>query len=86
MCILEQGIACNRIAGRLSVAYKLHAPDRRRFDIANREKVLSDALTKSGVIADDSQIDLLTLLRGEPRKEGIVYVVISNFTPAMVEA
>ena len=40
----------------VAVDYQLGRPDKRRQDIANREKALSDMLVKLCVIADDSQI------------------------------
>jgi crossover junction endodeoxyribonuclease RusA len=57
------------LKGRLRVTYLLHPPEALtgRWDIANREKVLSDALTKAGVWADDSQIDVMLIERREIR-------------------
>lgn len=45
------------MAGRLSLAVTLYFANRRRTDIGNREKALSDALTHAGAFFDDSQID-----------------------------
>jgi crossover junction endodeoxyribonuclease RusA len=48
---------------RLAVTIYVHAPDRRRRDLANTEKLALDAVcTALGI--DDSQIDQLTLSRG----------------------
>lgn len=50
-------------ADRLAVTLTAHAPDARRRDLANLEKLVLDAVCKQlGV--DDSQIDRLTLQRG----------------------
>lgn len=50
-------------AARLGVLLTLHFPDRRRSDLANREKVLIDAIAM-GLEFDDSQVDDLHLVRG----------------------
>lgn len=49
---------------RLSVTYEVNPPDRRRRDIANVEKLVTDAAFKWFGI-DDSQIDHLTLTRSQ---------------------
>ena len=61
-------------AMRLKVTLTLHAPDRRKRDLANFEKAPIDALAFAGVFDDDSQIDHLTLIRGEVGKPGKVIV------------
>jgi crossover junction endodeoxyribonuclease RusA len=50
---------------RLAMLVRMHAPDRRRRDVDNIQKPLLDALEKSGLYGDDSQIDLLVTTRGE---------------------
>ena len=68
-------------ASRLRVTYWLYAPDSygsRAWDIANREKVLSDALTKCGVWKDDSQIDGMQVLRAHRAGNGHVIVRIEE--------
>lgn len=48
---------------RLAVHYTYYFKDRRKNDLANREKLLSDAL--EGILFDnDNQIDLMVLERG----------------------
>ena len=64
------------LKGRLEVTYSVNPPDRRRRDIGNLEKAVSDALHKCGVIEDDSQIDELHILRREPVKGGRLSVRI----------
>ena len=50
-------------SARLEVTYTYYFKDKRKNDLANREKLLSDAL--EGIIFDnDSQIDRMTLVRG----------------------
>lgn len=62
--------------GRLSVTITLHAPSQRSYDIDNRVKVTADTLTRAGVWVDDSQIDELTVRRGEIRKPGEAVIEI----------
>ena len=50
-------------SARLVVAYTYYFKDKRKNDLANREKLLSDAL--EGMLFDnDNQIDRMTLIRG----------------------
>lgn len=42
--------------GDVRVVYEFHHPDRRKRDLFNLEKALSDMLVAHGVIADDSRI------------------------------
>jgi crossover junction endodeoxyribonuclease RusA len=41
------------IRGPYLLVIKAHRPDRRKRDIGNLEKIVSDTLTKAGVIEDD---------------------------------
>jgi Holliday junction resolvase RusA-like endonuclease len=54
-------------ADRLSFTVAVHFPDKRRADIANREKLLTDAVC-SALGIDDEQIDRLLMIRGEISK------------------
>ena len=56
---------------------RLHAPDKRRRDLDNAWKVVSDALTKGNLWQDDNLIRKLTLEWCEPVKAGSVHVLIS---------
>ena len=51
------------INGRIAVRYGFAFPDKRRNDLANREKAVSDLLVASGLIEDDSLIDEMHLYR-----------------------
>ncbi len=70
-----------KLFGPLAVAYILHPPDKRKRDIANCEKVLTDAIQASGLFDDDFQIATMILSRGEPVVGGSVEVVITATTP-----
>ena len=57
------------LAGRLHVEIVFCPPEKligKSWDIANREKVFCDALTKCGVWRDDDQIDEMRIARGMP--------------------
>lgn len=64
--------------GRYNVTLYLCPPwnTKRRWDIANREKTLIDALVAAEVIADDSLIDELHIIRDTYVEGGRVNVVI----------
>lgn len=61
---------------RLNVAIILYPPDRRQRDLDNYPKAILDTLTHAGVWVDDSQIDKLTIQRGERVKGGRADVTI----------
>jgi crossover junction endodeoxyribonuclease RusA len=61
---------------RLSVSVRLHAPNRRKYDIDNRVKFLLDALTHSGAWLDDELIDQLQIERGAVMAGGLCVVEI----------
>jgi crossover junction endodeoxyribonuclease RusA len=50
------------ILAPISVTYRLVRPDKRKRDLGNLEKGLSDILVSTGIIGDDSQIEDLRLL------------------------
>lgn len=68
--------------GRLTVWLNMRPPERSNrgsaWDIANREKILCDVLTKQRVWLDDSQIDCMVIMRGEPIGDGCVDVLIQE--------
>jgi Holliday junction resolvase RusA-like endonuclease len=47
----------------VAVEYRYHFHDRRRRDICNYEKLLSDCITHAKVWRDDQQVDDARLLR-----------------------
>jgi len=69
------------LRGRLVVTMCMRPPatlKNRAHDIANREKILCDTLTKQRVWVDDSQIDLMIIARGAPCDEGRVEMLIQE--------
>jgi len=57
-------IAPFNLQDRLTVHLALYAPDRRRYDIMNREKILIDSVAQ--VLGfDDQQIDSFLITRGQ---------------------
>ena len=72
--LLQQGLPCLRISGRVAVKITAFPPDRRARDLDNILKPLLDALQASEVILDDSQVDDLRVLRGTITKPGSVFI------------
>jgi crossover junction endodeoxyribonuclease RusA len=70
--LLAQGSP--HVRGRLAVFIRLHPPDRRRRDIDNTIKPLLDALQHGGLFNDDSQIDLLLIVRDACTPGGLARV------------
>ena len=64
------------MAPRYKVLYEFGRPSRRKMDLGNREKALSDALQAAGVITDDSLIVDLQLRWAEDVPGGEVRVSI----------
>jgi len=62
------------MTGSVDVFINVHPPDRRRRDLDNILKALLDALEHGGVYANDSQIDVLEIVRGEIHPGGKVVV------------
>ena len=62
--------------GRLRVEIIAHPPDRRRRDIDNLLKALCDAMQYAGIYVDDSQIDFISVARGDVVRDGAVEVSI----------
>ena len=79
--IVEQSHLTDPLFGQLNVEVIIHMPDRRTRDLDNYMKALLDACTAGGLWADDSQIDQLTILRGEIVPKGIVRLEINDAGP-----
>ena len=70
------GATWETLTGRLGIKITLHPPDRRRRDISNCVKIIEDSMTKARVWHDDSQIDVLHVLRGEVSDPGYASVMV----------
>ncbi|AVO24037.1 holliday junction resolvase / crossover junction endodeoxyribonuclease [Xanthomonas phage XPP8] len=81
--LLPVGKAAAPLTGRLMVWVTLFPPSTmgaRKWDVANREKIMIDCLTDQRIWLDDSQIDALVLLRGEADGVGRAEVTIQTIT------
>jgi crossover junction endodeoxyribonuclease RusA len=83
---LPKGLVAPPIEGRLAVSILLCPPKNQngRWDVANREKLICDALTKNKVWVDDSQIDWICLARGPAYAGGRAFVRIDVYHPGVV--
>lgn len=63
------------LEGRIHAVYRFVFPDKKRRDIENFCKAVSDFLSRHKVFNDDSQIDRLELIRGEGNIPG-VYITL----------
>ena len=65
-------------SGPYAIYIVARPPDKRRRDLDNVLKPLLDVLQESGLIADDSEIDALRIVRADPIKDGSVEVRIDG--------
>lgn len=63
---------------RLNVNIYIHPRSKRRFDLDNCLKSILDALMAANVYDDDSQIDVLSISRSDPIKDGKAVVSINE--------
>jgi crossover junction endodeoxyribonuclease RusA len=66
-------------SSRLELIIALYAPDKRIRDIDNILKPLLDSLVQAGLFDDDSQVDMLTIIRKQPIKGGKTIVVVKSY-------
>jgi crossover junction endodeoxyribonuclease RusA len=62
----------------VSIKILVHPPDKRKRDLDNILKGLLDSLAKAGIFADDSQVEILHLIRLENVVDGCVVVFVSE--------
>lgn len=80
----DVGLLCNRHRERcnkdmrLSVTINVFPPDKRARDLDNICKATLDALENATVFADDSQIDMLTVIRRDVVKHGCLQIWITE--------
>jgi crossover junction endodeoxyribonuclease RusA len=70
------------LAGKLKVKILAYPPTRARRDLDNLFKAPLDSLTSAGVIADDSLIDDVRMVRCEVVKGGRLEVIITELEEA----
>lgn len=63
---------------KLKITMVLRPRDKRKIDIDNRIKAVLDSLQDAGLFDDDYQVDELTIIRGEPIKDGKLVVIIEQ--------
>lgn len=67
-----------QLAGRLKVKILAYPPTRAKRDLDNLFKAPLDSLTHAGVIADDSLIDDVRMIRCEVVKSGRLEIIITE--------
>ncbi|EKS6455917.1 RusA family crossover junction endodeoxyribonuclease [Enterobacter hormaechei] len=83
--VTQQIIKANQqyqLAGRLKVKILAYPPTRARRDLDNLFKAPLDSLTKAGVIADDSLIDDVRMVRCGVVKGGMLEIIITELEAA----
>lgn len=73
--VISQGKWVN-IDHEIQVVCHLSPPDRRRRDLDNAWKVISDSLTKANLWQDDKLIRKLTLVWDQPTEGGSIVVAV----------
>jgi len=63
---------------KISVVIVAYYPDRRRRDLDNLFKAPLDAMMKARVFDDDSQIEFLSIKKGDQEKPGMIFVDIRS--------
>lgn len=69
------------LTGRIGVRINAYPPDRRVRDLDNLIKLPIDCVKRAGVIADDGDIDKLTIERGKTRKGGLMSICLYTMEP-----
>jgi crossover junction endodeoxyribonuclease RusA len=72
--VVAATIGLPKMMGRLDMAIVMCAPDRRRRDVDNILKATLDAMMHAGLYDDDSQIDRLSVVRGNSVSGGCLLV------------
>lgn len=82
LAVYRAGSPSMPAGARLAVELDVYPPDRRKRDIANTEKIVTDALVKCGILWDDSLIDRWVIRRMERVEGGKIVVRIEEEPPA----
>lgn len=72
------GLSCEAIAGQVSISITLHPPTLAAYDVDGRPKGILDALTEAGFWLDDSQVQRMTVEKGEKVAGGAVKISITK--------
>lgn len=65
---------------RLAGEFVIHPPNRRKFDLDNKMKLILDSLEDAGFYANDEQFDEIVIKRGDPMADGKVVATICEMT------
>lgn len=65
------------ITADVAVDYIFKRPDKRRRDVGNLEKAVSDLIVAAGILEDDSQIVDIRLRWGQP-DDGMVQITVMD--------
>lgn len=68
----------SQLTGDVVAVYACGKPSKRRMDVANREKGISDTLQRWGIIQDDSQITDIRLYWADDVEPGMVRVTLQS--------
>ena len=68
--LVDYGLACEAIAGPVKITITLNPPTLARYDVDGRPKGILDAITAAGFWLDDSQVQSMTVEKGEKVKGG----------------
>lgn len=83
--IREARVPRGAVKGRLAVHAIAYPPDRRTRDLDNLWKGCLDALSHSGVIAEDGDIDDLHIVRGANRPGGCLLLTVREIEHVLRE-
>ena len=75
---ISQYIPQQTAQGEVEIEYNFYFPDKRRRDVANYEKALSDTLVHYGTIEDDSKIQRMVLEKYYRKKEPLTVIQINE--------
>jgi len=81
--LILQGNNKAHITEHVQVTCWLYPPDKRKRDLENAWKVISDGITKAGVWEDDSLVRKLLIEWRAPEKNGRVVVRIEQYAGDM---
>lgn len=75
--MMDLGLICEDISKDIEVSITLNPPTLRSYDVDNFCKAIFDALTHAKFWIDDSQVQKLTIKKGEKIQNGNVLIVVN---------